>query len=149
MRDKICKAKRKDNREWIEGYYFCMAHNDSRHIHHFIIPIGVDLSLGTTIEKIQVEIDVDTLCDDTGLTDKNGKKIWENDVCNCVYDARLAVRAIVWDESELDFKGTNGKENYKTEFDYLDCCEEIEVIGNIFDNPELLKDVPEAEIERG
>jgi len=45
---------------------------------------------------------------------------------------------VVWDEDELDFKATNGEEHYKTNFEYLGCCEEIIVIGNVFDNPELL-----------
>ena len=58
----ICKAKRKDNGKWVEGYYFCMRHNDSRtHIHHFLIPLDADLSLGTPIEKIQVEIVPETV----------------------------------------------------------------------------------------
>lgn len=57
----LSKAKRKDTKEWVTGYYFCMDHPDKRHSHHFIIPIGADLSLGTPIEKIQVEIDVKTL----------------------------------------------------------------------------------------
>ena len=61
MRSKICKAKRKDNKEWVEGFYFCMVHDDKRHEHHFIIPIGADLSKGTPIEQIQVEIDIETL----------------------------------------------------------------------------------------
>ena len=46
---------------------------------------------------------------------------------------------IVWDKDELDFKGTNGKENYGRNYEYLGCCEEIIVIGNIFDNPDLLE----------
>jgi len=64
MKSKISRAKRKDNKEWVEGYYFCMVHDDKRHEHHFIIPIGADLSKGTPIEKIQVEIDIETLRDE-------------------------------------------------------------------------------------
>ncbi len=55
--DPICRAQRKDNGEWIEGTYFCLHHNDERtHVHHMLIPMGADLSLGTPIEKIQVEV---------------------------------------------------------------------------------------------
>lgn len=52
----------------------------------------------------------------------------------------LEIYQIVWDNSELDFKATNGEENYGTNYEYLLCCDEIEVIGNIFDNPELLQE---------
>ena len=41
---------------------------------------------------------------------------------------------VMWDENENDFKATNGKENYGSNFQYLSCCDEIEVIGNIYDN---------------
>lgn len=53
----VCKARRKDNGEWVEGYYFCLHHNDGRtHLHHLLIPLEVDLSRGTPLDKIQVEI---------------------------------------------------------------------------------------------
>lgn len=141
MRSKICKAKRKDNKEWVEGYYFCMVHDDKRHEHHFIIPIGADLSKGTPIEQIQVEIDIDTLCDDTGLTDKNGRKIWENDIVHVLYIDGM-------DECNELIEVTYTKRgfspwNWEYSCDGCDLyCEllSVEVIGNKFDNPELLKE---------
>ena len=84
-------------------------------------------------------INATTICQHTGLTDKNGQKIWENDICEMVYDGTIHIYVVVWDKTELDFKWTNGKENYGCNFEYLGCCEEIVVIGNIFDNPELLE----------
>lgn len=58
----LCQANRKDNGQLVVGYYFCMHHNDDRkHIHHFVIPLEADLSIGTPIEKIQVEIDPNTV----------------------------------------------------------------------------------------
>lgn len=83
-------------------------------------------------------IDFTTICQCTGIKDKDNRLIWENDIVECVYDGKSNVRKIIWDESELDFKGTNGKDQYGTNFDYLPCCEELVVIGNIYDNPELL-----------
>lgn len=85
------------------------------------------------------EIRPDTICQCTGMKDKNGKLIWENDIVRTVYDGNEHIYQVVWDESELDFKATNGKENYESNFEYLPCCDEIEILGNCFDNPELLE----------
>lgn len=77
----------------------------------------------------------------TGLKDVHGKEIYEGDVVNTIYDGELFTGVVVYDESELGFKATNGKENYGSNFQYLPCCEEVEIIGNIYENPELLKGV--------
>lgn len=131
----LCKAKRIDNWEWVEGYCFCMVHTDGRHAHHFIIPLGADLSLGMPIEKIQVEVTPSTSCQFTGLTDKNGKKIWENDIViiDSEEDEYFTVK---WD-IELAMFVMEG-ETLRVDFDNF-YTTEIEVAGNIFDNPELLK----------
>ena len=133
MREILFKAKRIDNGEWVEGFYFCMVHDDGRHIHHFIMPLGVDLSLGTPIEKIQVEVNSNTICQYTGLTDKNGNKIWENDVVYIPYE-RLedSYCKVIFRRGEFIGEMADGFE---------DCLlnRKTEVIGNIFDNPELLK----------
>ena len=138
MRDYTRKAKRVDNGEWVKGFYFCMEHKDGRHVHHFIIPLGADLSLGTPIEKIQVEIDPNTICDPTGLTDKNGNKIWENDIVNCPLEECYG--KVIWNENEALFAFAVLYEDGMFEEEYLyDFENYIEVIGNIFDNTDLLK----------
>ncbi|MCP1178506.1 MULTISPECIES: YopX family protein [Bacillus] len=76
-----------------------------------------------------------------GLKDKNGNEIFVGDVVNTIYDGELFTGIIVYDEFELGFKATNGKENYGSKFQYLPCCEEVEIIGNIYENSELLKGV--------
>ena len=135
MREILFKAKRLDNGEWVEGYYAKLGYGNNTK--HFIIQ---NVSLQEDISYFEdVEIDIYTLCQYTGLTDNNGQKIWENDICEMVYDGVVNTYVIVWDKDELDFKGTNGKEDYGGNFEYLGCCEEIIVIGNIFDNPDLLE----------
>nr|DAF34553.1 MAG TPA: YopX protein [Caudoviricetes sp.] len=126
MREILFKAKRKDNGKWVKG--------DAIHE-----PIGMSIRYEKNGMSVRVPVDPDTLCQYTGLTDKNGQKIWEYDICEMVYDGTIYIYVVVWDKTELDFKGTNGKENYGCNFEYLGCCEEIVVIGNIFDNPELLE----------
>ena len=55
--DMLCIAERADGKGKMEGYYFCMHHNDGRkHLHHFIIPLEADLSRGTPLDQIQVEV---------------------------------------------------------------------------------------------
>ena len=130
-REIIFKAKRVDNGRWVVGGYFSEPYTDKKYIVRWN-------SFGIGFNEF-IEVNPDTLCQYTGLTDKNGQKIWENDICKMVYNGVVYVYVVVWDKTELDFKGTNGKENYGRNFEYLGCCEEIEVIGNIFDNPELLE----------
>ncbi len=85
-------------------------------------------------------IDPKTVCQYTGLTDKNGRKIFEGDIVETVCDGEQNPNyVVIWDKGELDFKVTNGEERYKGNYEYLGYCDEIIVIGNIFDNPELLR----------
>lgn len=69
-----------------------------------------------------------------GLKDKNGVEIYEGDIVRIVYDNIEHIYQIIFDKEELDFKATNGEINYGGNFQYLGCCEEIEVIGNIYEN---------------
>lgn len=138
MREILFKAKRFDNGEWIEGCYFkCdgrsfICSNPECNTSMYMKP---GYWMGTFFE-----IDPTTVCQYTGLCDKNGKRIWENDVVWLVCDGKEHIYQIVWDNSELNFKATKGEENYGTNYEYLLCCDEIEVIGNIFDNKELLQE---------
>jgi uncharacterized phage protein (TIGR01671 family) len=143
MREILFKGKKKDNGEWIEGYLFDdgMLGEKRMFIGKLVIAPyeGPIRGKWTVIANGFDEVDPDTLCQFTGLCDKNGKRIWESDVVWLVYDGKEHIYQIVWDNSELDFKATNGEENYGSNFEYLLCCDEIEVIGNIFDNKELLQ----------
>ena len=145
MREILFRAKRTDNGEWVDGYYFCMTHTDGRHVHHFIIPIGADLSKGTAIEKMQVEIATETLCQYTGLKDKNGNRIWENDIVDASEEWWSAcgpaghnspIINVEWLEG---LTGLDPFANYDCDCGVYIDASGCEVIGNIFDNPELLK----------
>lgn len=77
----LFRAKRRSNGEWVQGAYFNMHHNDKReHIHHFIIPDGTEIPLGTRVSQIQVEVDPSTISQFTGMYDYNGNKIFDGDI---------------------------------------------------------------------
>lgn len=144
----LFKAKRIDNGEWVEGQYVYITNpltEDGKPIKHLICN-------GTNIFNDM--IDPVTLCQYTGLTDKNDKKIWENDILRYSYDydgspflkdgeeIKYRVGAVFWSEWRGSW-AVCGRGNKKCTnndvFKYNRNPNRTEVIGNIFDNPELLE----------
>lgn len=129
MRKILFRGKRIDNGEWVYGAYINMHHNDGRtHIHHFIIPDGNDMSYGVKLEDILVAVDGETVCQYTGLTDKNGNKIFEGDIADRLYVAITGPAHETLIASYDSFAG------YKRIL-----AKTYKVVGNIYDNPELLE----------
>ncbi len=137
MREILFKAKRIDNGEWVEGYYAIAIDKRGIRQHNILV---ADHSLGYFKWYV---IDENTLCQYTGLTDKNGKKIWENDVViydNSPYNVYCTPHKgqIVCRNGSLCFKYFWYGVNYQSLFSDIFFETKCEVIGNIFDNPELL-----------
>lgn len=137
MREILFKAKRIDNGEWMEGHYYSQAYHKGtieEEWYHFVKPIGSE-----SWESIRV--DGDTLCQYTGLTDKNGNKIWENDICST--DIKRPYAVVEFRNGCFMYNLNDGEEDY---YDIMMPVEPLvnsdkytEVIGNIFDNADLLK----------
>lgn len=128
-REILFKAKRIDNGEWVEGQYAYTANpltEDGKPIKHLICN-------GTNI--FNDLIDPETLCQYTGLTDKNGKKIWENDILR---NEKGNIGVAQWFEEHAAFMIWNKTKHYVCYLAENDFSE-IEIAGNIFDNPELLE----------
>ena len=126
MREILFRGKRRDNGNWIIGSFH------SRCGECFIIPLPIVTSQSKVIPE--------TVGQFTGLTDKNGKKIFEGDICR-------VSRPCVITYGHIEFK--NGCFWFA---DYgpgglLRLCDvrmngfTIEIIGNIHDNPELLENI--------
>ena len=114
----LFKAKRKDNGEWVVGSYINGG---------FIIK---------TNHTECVDIFEDTICQCTGLKDKNDKLIWENDIIRC----KVGKAKVIWNKLEWRIEWL--KNNLWRKDLYYWAVEDIQrtvVIGNIFDNPELVE----------
>lgn len=132
MREILFRAKRIDYEKfpkeewWVEGNAF--IHNNRE---------TVDISTGTEDFSINKRVIPETLCQYTGLKDKNGKRIWENDIVRIENSMDEGTGNIEFNCGMWYVDGEPSNSLYDI-VEYDDIAE-IEVIGNIFDNPELLE----------
>ena len=124
----LYKAKRLDNEEWVQGYLFGIW--EKRYI----------LWGMTNDIPNMIEVDPSTICQCTGLKDKNGKLIWENDIMVAHLDEDYPENEtyirILWCGS--GFCSIENRSKDIAPIDKFD-TEHFEVCGNIFDSPELLE----------
>lgn len=132
----LFRGKRTDNGEWEIGSLIALSDGKFEIANKCENPPDSDPMWGKCV--ITHYVDPSTICQCTGLKDKNGKLIWENDVVNCM--AEDCCGYIGWNESEAGFYFNTLLEDGGFEeehiYDYQDC---MEVIGNTIDNPELLE----------
>ena len=150
----LCKAKRTDNGEWVVGSLISMPYG------------GYMIDCVADSRRFRVMVNPSTICQCTGLKDKNDKLIWENDIVDFLghkgvikYECGsfgIAYKNIIdWDEIKSKIMSVTGCDNdlYACENDYFislweiywnfndkdDSVDTVEAIGNIFDNKDLLE----------
>ena len=139
MGEILFKVKRIDNGEWVYWNIFGELCRESGKRTRLAIQKGATTSYYDYIHQIITLIDKNTICRATGLTDKNGNKIWENDIVT------VLERGIEMSGGFIsffnDYPGGWLITNKTME---ARCClcmrNNVEVIGNVFDNADLVKE---------
>ena len=135
MREILFRGKRTDNCEWLYGYYFFENINLYANFNgcHYVHPCGQNQALSVIPE---------TVGQYTGLTDKNSTKIFEGDIVKAQDDIFSSpfcngiTGKVVYEETAFFIEP---KDPMETQWLFNECAV-YEVIGNIHDNPELLKE---------
>ena len=126
MREILFRGKRKDNDEWVEGNYG-EYYNGEKKVSCISIPSKETISVSLCYDVIP-----ETVGQYTGMTDKNGTKIFEGDILKGLYANGNAEVEMI-NGSWVGYAGKGW-----TDIGYV--VDRVELIGNVHDNPELLQD---------
>ena len=140
MREILFKGKRVDNGEWVFGDLIRNLIYDGREKEIRIGDIYFEHN-GDIHGKAVYKVIPETVGQYTGLTDKNGKKIFEGDIVEFTdkYIHKKGRAEIVFEAFKWKYSGCYYGGNPGVWLCIDDTSVEFEVIGNIYDNPELLE----------
>jgi len=155
-REVLYRGKRLDNGEWVEGDR--VEQNNPEYHDYIITEFAADVD-NRHIDILTCdiyEVAPATVGQYTGLKDRNGKRIFEGDVVRFQFDndddpwphkrTEKHIGRVFWQDFRSSFAiamGRNGSKNINNDlWKYVQNGNRVEVIGNIHDNPELLKEEP-------
>lgn len=133
MCEKLFRGKRTDNGKWVEGGYIPLDVDSG---YEYIVEPCNYASTFSALDKIKLNsilVIPETVGQFTGLTDKNGTRIFEGDIVRAFTRfSEIYVSSVAYHDGTFWFKNWSWTK-------FLFKFEKIEVIGNIHDNPELLE----------
>lgn len=134
MREILFRGKRADNDEWVNGHYAkCRGR-------HYILPLCNENGYDERYEDF-IEVIPETVGQYTGLPDKNGKKIFEGDICGCFCNTQIFLVEYCKDRCGYFFDYRVFRPGCNPQPECLGNLQNrIKVLGNIHDNPELLEE---------
>ena len=124
MREYLFHGKRVDNGEWVEGY---LGYNKVRKQYYIM----------DDVDSFPIPVHKESVGEYTGIKDKNGRKIFEDDIIQRVWYDHPTVYRVIFDELLAAFIGEVKPYGQFTTFD--GDGEHFEVIGNVFENADLLE----------
>ena len=153
MRKNLYRAKGADDTDknvWYEGYYMQMndttycfsedyerAAREGKDPRHYYIVFDRMTDWGLPNRHFKADVRPETLCQHTGRYDKNKKSIYEWDIITVTHNGRTSYHLIEYREESAAFVFTQGEMYNHFDSWHPDC--EFEVVGNKFDNPELVQ----------
>ena len=142
MREILFKGKRKHNDEWVEGYLVKLGKESFSDPERYgICNTAISLLGSGVCYNLKIdEVIPETIGQYTGLKDKNGKRIFEGDICKNTKTSEIV--SVQWHGTMAGYVWSKRKENNQNLFNFGElfrAYDKYEVIGNIHDNPELLK----------
>ena len=141
MREILFRGKRIDNGEWVEGFIVSSRENTYPNGFEMITVDGINYDeLDSYIpDFISYAVDTSTVGQYTGMKDKNGERIFDGDVAKVLQGKDKDIAYVGFENGAFMLYPKTGNIYERTLWEYWYNDWDVEVIGNITDNPELLE----------